>query len=672
MAGKAPSSDRLWLAFAVSSVACLAVLAVSPVKDHFREYRHYQNEHRSLLLEAASTAQELHRAQVVQVGVRQIWLPQLGNRVDRCPSCHLGVDDASMASAPQPHRLHVETPHTPADIDRFGCVVCHRGQGRATSREEAHGEVVDWDSPLLPLPYVEASCGVCHRGEVPEAALLSRGRALIERAGCLGCHELRSAEPWESTAPSLDGLAQKTHPEWLRAWLASPQELRPGTWMPDFQLSDEEVEALAAFLWVQPPVREVETDDELPAGDYERGRTLFRESRCISCHTVDGRGNGSAPELGGIGSKVKRNWLVAYVAEPHLFEGTTPMPRYHFSRQELLDLSQYMMEDLVDPSAPAPEAPFRPAQNAIEEGERLYVKYGCAGCHRIAGREDVAQTGPTLTGIGAKPVKLLDFGARRDLPRRLPDWLAAKLAAPRSFREELRMPEFGFDEDELTALVTALLSATGEEVPEDYRVATVPTHAGPPPVGRFGELVRRYRCLSCHEIRGLGADISTAPLTFEGSKVKRQWLEEYLLLPTAIRPILTDRMIPLRMPQEEASFLAEMMSNVYLDDGIPMDLLPRGPAAEQAARGRRLFFERYGCQSCHQVEGTGGYYGPPLDGSPEKLHAGWIVWWLEGPQRWRDDVRCPDFGLAENDAYDLAAFLVSVGKPPGAGAGGAP
>ena len=43
--------------------------------------------------------------------------------------------------------------------------------------------------------------------------------------------------------------------------------------------------------------------------------------------------------------------------------------------------------------------------------------------------------------------------------------------------------------------------------------------------------VARYRCLSCHQIGDRGADISTAPLTFEGSKVNREWLIEYLLLP---------------------------------------------------------------------------------------------------------------------------------------------
>jgi len=229
------------------------------------------------------------------------------------------------------------------------------------------------------------------------------------------------------------------------------------------------------------------------------------------------------------------------------------------------------------------------------------------------------------------------------------------------------MPVFGFTESEIQALVTALLSYTGETLPPGYRVAAdEPVYR---PAGRFGALVRRYRCLSCHQVQGFGGDISTAPLTAEGSKVQRQWLESYLLLPTTIRPILTDRMIPLRMPEEEAAFLSNYIENVYLDDEIPGEIFPAGPPPEQAARGRRLFFERYGCQACHQAEGAGGYYGPPLDETPQKLESGWIAWWLQGPQRWRADVRCPDYGLEATDARDLAAYLMTLGRPGAEGEG---
>jgi mono/diheme cytochrome c family protein len=666
-------SDSLWLAFALASVAMLVVLAVSPVKDYFREYRSYQRQYRSLLLKKAGSLKEVRRAQEQVVGIRQIWIPSFDGRVDRCTTCHLGVEEPEMGKAAEPFRTHPRTPHTPGDFQRFGCVACHQGQGRATSLKEAHGFVADWDSPLLPIRYTESACGRCHLGDsVPEASLLSQGRALMSRAGCYACHKVSGHEGWRSEAPGLNGLSAKTNPAWLRAWLKAPRSLRPDTWMPDFHLSDGEIEELTAFLWSQPPAKgeDLGPEGEPPAGDSDRGRVLFSESRCISCHTVEGRGNGSAPELSGVGSKVTRRWLVAFLANPEGFVPETKMPRYHFSRQDLLDLSEYMMEEMTDPSAPAPGPPLRPALKTIHAGEEVYRKYGCAGCHAIQGRSEAAQIGPELTGIGEKPAALLDYGRREDLPHRLPEWLAAKVTNPRSFREGLRMPDFNLKPEQVEAVVTALLSLSRAPVPEALRVPAPDPHVVLP--GRFGSLVKRYRCLSCHQVNGYGGDISTAPLGAEGSKVREEWLKNYLLHPSAIRPILVERMIPLRMPDEEAGFLAGFMENVYLDDSVPGEIFPGGPSAEQVERGRKLFYERYGCQACHMVGGKGGYYGPLLDGAGLRLNSGWVYWWLKKPQRWRADVREPDYGLSDEDARDLSAYIVSIPpqKPATGQAGG--
>jgi len=655
------SVDRLWLWFAIVSVATLVVLAISPVKDYFREYRRYQNRYRAALLKSASTMREVRSAREQTVGIRQIWIPQFDNRVDRCTTCHLGVDEPAMTEAPAPFRTHPRTPHTPDDLQRFGCVACHQGQGRATSLAEAHGDVPDWDEPLLPVRYTEATCGRCHAGDtVPEASQLSAGRQLMTRVGCSGCHKLGGSNDVPRVGPDLNGLRQKTNPAWRRAWLKSPRSLRPKTWMPDFHLGDEEIDDLVQFLWVQAPTegQKLDSDGELPAGDGTRGRILFSRSRCISCHTVEGKGNGSAPELSGIGSMVTRRWLVAFLGDPQGFQPETRMPRYDFSLQDRLDLADYMLDEFTDSSAPAPTAALRPDQQVVQAGEQVWKKYGCAGCHRIAGRDDAVPTGPDLTGIGEKPAKQLDFGKRQDLPHRLPDWLAAKVRDPRSFREGLHMPEFGFDDQQVVELVTALLSLPRKPVPESYRVPAPSPHYVPP--GRFGDMVSRYRCMSCHQIQGTGGDISTAPLTAEGSKVRRDWLKSYILHPFTLRPVLTDRMIPLQMSPDEADFLTGFIENVYLDNRIPDDIFPAGPSAEQIDRGRMLYYQRYGCQACHMIAGKGGYYGPLLDGVGQRLKSGWVYWWLKGPQRWRPDVREPDYGLSDEDARDLAAFVVSI------------
>jgi mono/diheme cytochrome c family protein len=655
-------TDGLWGLFAISSVAFLALMAVSPVKDYFREYRGHQNEYRSFLLDRAGSARELKEAKQEGVRVRQIWVPELGNAVDRCTSCHLGVSNPDAADAPQPLSLHPRTPHTPESFDRFGCVSCHRGQGRATTEEDAHGNTPDWPQPLLPKRYTEASCGSCHLDEVvPEAAQLSRGRKLMLQSGCYACHAVDPPAVWSSDAPALDGLSQKTSPGWLRAWLTSPVSVDQEAKMPDFGLTPAEVDSLTAYLWSLAPAPDqlIEaTPAELAEGDPVRGKKLFRESRCISCHTVDGRGNGSGPELGGVGSKVNQRWLISFLGDPHTFQPATAMPRYAFAPEDLLDLSQYLIEELYDPEAPEPGEPPRLARKLVQGGSRLFARYGCGGCHAVRGMAKPTPSGPDLTGIGTKPAGLLDFGERPDLSRSLPEGLRAKISEPRSFADGLRMPRYDFEPDDVEAIVTALLARETEPVPLSYRVEAEAVEYSPP--GRFGTLADKYRCMSCHRIEGAGADIAQAPLTVEGSRVQTEWMKQYLLHPFTIRPILTDRMVPLRMSDEEAGFMASFMANVYLDDTITDDIFPDGIDEARTERGRRLFFERYGCQACHMVEGRGGYYGPLMDNVGERLKSGWIEWWLQGPQRWKADVRCPNYGMPDGDPTDIAAYLMTL------------
>ena len=124
--------------------------------------------------------------------IRQILLPEL-NRVDRCTTCHLAVEDPSYGGYPQPLAYHPQ--HDEHPFDKFGCTICHRGQGRATTTEDAHGNVAHWDQPMLPLKYIEASCGQCHEAaDNPAAPRLARGAQLLRPLAAA------AATSWEESA----------------------------------------------------------------------------------------------------------------------------------------------------------------------------------------------------------------------------------------------------------------------------------------------------------------------------------------------------------------------------------------------------------------------------------------------------------------------------------------
>ena len=655
--------------FAVSSLLFLVVLAVSPAKNALRPYRSFQRRFARLGAARANSQKAAREYESRPVAIQQIWLRGFDNRVDRCTTCHLGVADPVMHDAPEPFRSHPKTAHTPEGFERMGCTSCHGGQGLATSEEEAHGTAKDAGPPMTPAAYIEAGCGRCHSSEsVSGAPLLSRGRVLMTRFNCYACHLVRGQETFRSEAPTMRTLALKTGAEWVRRWLKSPRALDPNTTMPDFQLSDTEIDELANALFARPVpeelARAIRAAFEEPPGNAANGKKIFSESRCISCHTVEGKGNGSAPELSKIASAATRGWLLAFLRSPQSFNPKTRMPRYGLSETESRDLVAYFEDEFRDFDAPKEILePLRPNQTVAERGEKLFRRLGCFSCHGPLEGSETERFGPTLDGIGDKKPASLDFGKRGDLPRTLPAWLAAKLGFPRSFAQGLRMPSFGFSPDDTRAVVTALLSLGAEPVPEAYRFAT---HRPPAilPGGETGRLVDRYRCLSCHQIGNRGGDISTAPLTFEGSKVRRDWLVDYLVLSYSIRPILEERMPILRMSREDATRLADAIEGFWVDAAISEDPFAGKPSADADPReGQRLYVE-LGCRACHLIGSAGGgYYGPPLTDTATRLKPGWIYFWLKGPKRWRADVRCPDFGLRDTDALRLTAYLETLKAP---------
>ncbi len=655
--------------FAVTSLLFLLVLAVSPAKNAFRSYRAFQRRFATLGASRARSAKEIRAYKDSPVAIRQIWMRDFADRVDRCETCHLGVADPVMAGAPAPFGLHTSTVHTPSGFDRIGCTSCHGGQGLATSQEEAHGTAKEAGPPMTPASYIEAGCGRCHSGEsLAGAPRLSRGRALVARAGCFACHTVRGQERFRSEAPPLNAISAKTGGAVVRKWLKGPKAADPNATMPDFQLADADVEALTNALFARPVpetlARAVRDAEAEPPGNVANGKKIFSESRCISCHTVEGKGHGSAPELSKVASQATRGWLLAFLRDPHAFNPRTPMPRYGFAAAESRDVVAFLEDQMRDFDAPKDVLePVHVSQPLAEKGEELFRQYGCFSCHGPFAGPGGEKFGPSLDGVGDKRAASLDFGKRTDLPRTLPAWVAAKLEAPRSFAPGLKMPAFGLSPEDSRAVVTAVLALGAEPVPEAFRHAPA-RPAAVLPGGEVGALIDRYRCLSCHEIGDRGGDISTAPLAFEGSKVKRDWLVDYLVLSFTIRPILEERMPIFRMSREEATKLADAIEGFWLDPAIADDPFAGRPAADaDTGEGQRLFVA-LGCRGCHIIGASGGYYGPPLTDASKRLKPGWIYTWLKGPQRWRADVRCPDYGLRETDALRLTAYLGTLKSGP--------
>lgn len=80
---------------------------------------------------------------------------------------------------------------------------------------------------------------------------VSVGKQLVEKYGCRNCHRIDGVGAL--TGPELDAVVRRdkegdpAHVT-LRLWLRNPKGVRPNTPMPNFHLSDSEIEAIIMYL----------------------------------------------------------------------------------------------------------------------------------------------------------------------------------------------------------------------------------------------------------------------------------------------------------------------------------------------------------------------------------------------------------------------------------------
>jgi cytochrome c len=92
---------------------------------------------------------------------------------------------------------------------------------------------------------------------------ISHGRQLIATYGCGSCHSIPGVPGANAmVAPPLDRFYQRTYiagrlsntQDNLVKWIQDPQEVEPGTAMPDLGVSEAEARDIAAYLYHQPNI----------------------------------------------------------------------------------------------------------------------------------------------------------------------------------------------------------------------------------------------------------------------------------------------------------------------------------------------------------------------------------------------------------------------------------
>jgi mono/diheme cytochrome c family protein len=679
-------ANRTRLIFAVSSVAFLAVLAISPFKDFRREWK---QQKRSYLRFAQGRPDTKKLLADYRPDIDQIWLPGM-NVVDRCTTCHQGITQASLAgqAVPQPFRAHPPIPHHVRD---WGCTVCHRGQGPATEVAEAHESTLAWEQPILPTRFIQASCGTCHYANLPQTPQLTRGRELLAELNCQGCHRLPGIDRPAMLGPDLTNVGTKVSREWIYKWLKEPRtiadkdgnvtvdgyETEEEPRMPKFRLTETELRGLSAYLSVQKakPLGPYKIDARIVAAWSKnpelisQGELRFRQMFCSTCHSLAVTragetkliGGDIGPELTKVGSKVNSDWLIAWLRDPRGYLPHTRMPRYGWSDEDLYKVTQYITTKLTDSDllTGVPQL-GQPTEQDIQLGHRLFLEKGCASCHSIEGLNPQKDFGPDLSALGGKNASELEFGAAK-IPHNLVAYVQAKLQDPASVNAAARMPQYNWNQSDLDAITTALLSMKGPPATSALQNLVVPRkEAVFQPMGSFGEVYERYKCATCHKFNGYGGDLAP-DLSYEGSRAQRQWLEDFLKNPQTLRPTLILRMPQFNMTDKDAATLADYLTMVLQHpDANPASVDVKQFTPAMAELGKQLYEVKYQCQSCHTIGGTGGYVGPNLNNAGGWLTPAWIEAWLRNPQALVPDTIEPRRNFTEDEVKALTAYLITL------------
>ncbi|MBI5472768.1 MAG: cytochrome c [Ignavibacteriae bacterium] len=346
---------KMKIALIVGAVFLLLGNGFIMYKNYQTEWRAYQEEYLKLVIQKTSDPVAKQVLEERSPRIEQIVTTGFGReRVDRCMTCHAGIDDVRFEDAPLPYRSH---PRIPGDhpYRTFGCTTCHDGNGRGLATADAHGEDKYWMEPLLRGDYIESGCAKCHGYNLVETPKLRQGAELFFTKACYGCHKVEGMSDGK-LGVELTRVGAKWPLSYLEESIVDPKANNFESMMPKMEVSPDEVKALTIFLksltgesLIKGPVERYYALKEWKAAkpaevevSVESGKQVFANKHCNACHTINGVGAKIAPDLSVYGLQRTKEWMIQHHINPRSLVGGSVMPDFKYSKTELEALATYL------------------------------------------------------------------------------------------------------------------------------------------------------------------------------------------------------------------------------------------------------------------------------------------------------------------------------------------
>jgi len=650
-----------------SGIVFIVFLLAAGIQESRPEWLKYQRRFKSILVEKSENETQAAAAKKMKPQIRQIILEDV-DRIDRCPTCHLGINDVRMKGQPIPYRVHSGEHLTHHDVSEYGCTLCHEGQGQAVDAQNAHArsEDVDWPYPLRSLDHVESSCGQCHLAifEDPESfpgtEVFQKGLILFRQEGCLGCHKTRGVGG--TLGPDLTEQGRKTSRDynfayitgertavnWLHEHFEDPEMVSPGSQMLALNLVETDIQALITFTLGM-------TRPDIPF-DYFALETLqeFKGQRqtltgsevfpmlCSACHGKSGEGKSYKEYKTGIPAIGSSDFLSVaskdFIAFS-IYHGRSGqqmeawLPRFSgLKPEEILALT-----DFVKSRRPIHSEfeTVRAAEGRAERGKILYND-NCAMCHGSDGK-------------GAEVITINN----RDLLSAASDEYLYKTIV--NGRGNTAMPGWGHFTSKDTADILAFLKSW-QDAPE--RRGSFAAAEGD--VTR-GEEKYHYLCSRCHGIYGQG-DTGPSIINVDFLDAASDFfLAEMIAKGRQGTAMLGWSTAVSKQVQLSAKDIADVIAFLRHSAANPPDVIYPGPSFGSAEQGN-ILFQRL-CVECHGKNGEGSL-APALN-NQELLNAATNGFLYATISRGRAGTEMPSWGrrsdkfprLSSEERHDVTAFL---------------
>lgn len=391
------------------------------------------------------------------------------------------------------------------------------------------------------------------------------------------------------------------------------------------------------------------------------GLELFRRYACYGCHKLAGYENlpKPGPPLTNIGTKVNYTWLVKWIKNPRSLIADARMPNFGLSDEEAQAVADYLFNftrrERVDSRVPAIPAAL------AEMGRSIYNTSRCSLCHRANDRggefKEVYATDLSLEGSKIQQI----------------EWLVERIREPKKAFPDTVMPRYRFTEPNLRALASFLAAEfVDPELEESKRTIREPIAQSSIERGR--ELVRRYGCFNCHEIRGFEKEAKIGPeITRVGSKpleqfdfgrteierTRKRWFATKLKTP---RVFSSD----LRMPNYGLQDIEiQALTTVLLGltgEKLPPEYLVAAPSADFTVAGEAgRLLDDVKCLTCHSIRGRGGKFAPDLSFEGSAVKRAWLREFLKSPDIIRPLLKqMPKFNLTDREVAVLVDFITTT------------